>query len=52
MLGFAELGLRLIELHQPLDAGGGAGRARHSGPLRRCWTASSPGNRARTGGSL
>lgn len=22
MLGFAELGLRLIELHQPLDAGG------------------------------
>jgi hypothetical protein len=34
MLGFAELGLRLLELHQPLDAGGIASDA--SAPALRC----------------
>jgi hypothetical protein len=34
MLGFAELGLRLLELHQPLDAGGVASEA--SAPALRC----------------
>lgn len=34
MLGFAELGLRLIELHQPLDAGGVTSDP--SAPVLRC----------------
>ena len=34
MLGFAELGLRLIELHQPLDAGGVTSDP--SAPILRC----------------
>jgi hypothetical protein len=34
MLGFAELGLRLIELHQPLDAGGVTSSP--SAPILRC----------------
>jgi hypothetical protein len=34
MLGFAELGLRLIELHQPLDAG--AVTSDPSAPILRC----------------
>ncbi len=34
MLGFAELGLRLIELHQPLDAGGVSSDT--SAPVQRC----------------
>jgi hypothetical protein len=34
MLGFAELGLRLIELHQPLDAGGVTSEP--SAPVLRC----------------
>ena len=34
MLGFAELGLRLLELHQPLDAGGVASDA--AAPALRC----------------
>jgi hypothetical protein len=34
MLGFADLGLRLIELHQPLDDGGAA--SDQAAPVRRC----------------
>jgi len=34
LLGFAELGLRLIELHQPLDAGGVTSDP--SAPILRC----------------
>jgi hypothetical protein len=34
MLGFAELGLRLIELHKPLDAGGVSSDT--SAPVLRC----------------
>jgi len=34
VLGFAELGLRLIELHQPLDAGGVSSDT--SAPVQRC----------------
>ena len=34
MLSFADLGLRLIELHQPLDAGGAASGP--SAPILRC----------------
>jgi len=40
MLGLADLGLRLIELHQPLDAGGppdaGGGASQPSAPILRC----------------